>query len=285
MEVNPGVSRQQEPGERKQERRQERKPDPIPEHQVVRVSEIERLLARIPGVISARLMVNDWGAIEELHVLATTERGPKQIVRDVESTLAARWGIKIDHKKISVAQLAHADSAMPPVRLKVVGFTSSVDTIASRYQCTVALEVATEDAPRFVGRAEGMNVPSQYPRLVAEATVDALNRAVQDGYYFILEAARLTGMVGYETAVVLLTYHGPRGLFRALAGAAVVDGDPLEAVIRACLQATNRILERNVRRKAPSEALGFAPVEAAPASEAAAALAEAWDDGADPGEV
>ncbi|REJ36676.1 MAG: hypothetical protein DIU84_05550, partial [Bacillota bacterium] len=91
--------------EAQEQRRPSRKPDPVPGHQVVRVSEIERLLAQLPGVISARLMVNDWGAIEELHVLATTERGPKQIVRDVESTLAARWGIKIDHKKISVAQL------------------------------------------------------------------------------------------------------------------------------------------------------------------------------------
>src|SRR5690606_12088366 len=221
--------------------RPERKPDPMPDHQVVRVSEIERLLAMVPGVISARLMVNDWGAIEELHVLATTERGPKQIVRDVESTLAARWGIKIDHKKISVAQLAHADSAMPPVRLKIVGFSSAVDTIASRYGCTVTLEVVTEDAPRFAGRAEGMNVPSQYPRLVAEATVDALNHAVQEGHRFILEAARITGMVGYEVALVLVTYHGPRGVFQALAGAAVVEGDPLEAVIKAALQATNRI--------------------------------------------
>lgn len=261
----------QEPGEQAQERKQERKPDPIPEHQVVRVSEIERLLALIPGVISARLMVNDWGAIEELHVLATTERGPKQIVRDVESTLAARWGIKIDHKKISVAQLAHADSAMPPVRMKVVGFTASVDTIASRYGCTVTLEVATDEGPRFEGRAEGMNVPSQYPRLVAEATVDALNQAIQEGCYFNLEAARMTGMVGYEAALVLLTYHGPRGLFRPLAGAAVVDGDPLEAVIRACLQATNRIMERKVRRKASPAPGGFTPGDAAEAEAAAAA--------------
>ena len=264
----------QEPRERKQER----KPDPIPEHQVVRVSEIEALLGRIPGIISARLMVNDWGAIEELHVLATTERGPKQIVRDVESTLAARWGIKIDHKKISVAQLAHADSAMPPIRLKIIGFTSTTDTVAARYRCTVTLELPTEDAPRFEGSAEGMNVPSQYPRLVAEATVNALNRAVQDGYHFVLEEARLMGMVGYEVAVVLMSYHGPRGLFRVLAGAAAAEGDPLEAVIRACLQASNRILERKVRRKVPRSAEAN-DIGAAPASLPAAAAAE--DDGAE----
>jgi len=263
----PGLSRQD--SEAQEQRRPSRKPDPVPGHQVVRVSEIERLLAQLPGVISARLMVNDWGAIEELHVLATTERGPKQIVRDVESTLAARWGIKIDHKKISVAQLAHAGSALPPVRVRLAGFSSAVDTLRSRYGCTVTLELAGEDGPRFEGRAEGMNSPSQYPRLVAEATVDALNRAVQDGFHFVLEAARITGMVGYEVALVLLAYHGPRGAFRPLAGAAVVDGDPLEAVIRACLQATNRLMERYVRRKAAPQAL---PGDGTALAEAAAAF-------------
>src|SRR5690606_17124280 len=107
----------------------------------------------------------------------------------------------IDHKKISVAQLAHAGSAMPPVRMKVIGFTSAVDTLASRYQCTVTLELPTEAALRFEGRAQGMNAPSQYPRLVAEATIEAVNQAAQDGCRFILEAARITGMVGYEVAL------------------------------------------------------------------------------------
>ena len=38
-------------------------------------------------------------------MLAGSGRHPKQIARDVESCLAAKFGLAVDHRRISVAQM------------------------------------------------------------------------------------------------------------------------------------------------------------------------------------
>jgi len=63
----------------------------------------EELLATLPGVISARIVASSNGAVDEIHLLTTTEVTPKQTVRNVESALMAHLGMRVSHKKISVA--------------------------------------------------------------------------------------------------------------------------------------------------------------------------------------
>jgi hypothetical protein len=54
-------------------------------------------------VISARIIAGDSGAIDQIHVLTTSELTPKQMVRNIESALIAHLAMRIDHRKISVA--------------------------------------------------------------------------------------------------------------------------------------------------------------------------------------
>jgi hypothetical protein len=54
-------------------------------------------------VISARIVASVSGAVEEIHILTTTDVTPKQTVRNVESALIAHLGMHVSHKKISVA--------------------------------------------------------------------------------------------------------------------------------------------------------------------------------------
>jgi len=54
-------------------------------------------------VISARIVASPNGAVDEIHILTTTEVTPKQTVRNVESALIAHLGMHVSHKKISVA--------------------------------------------------------------------------------------------------------------------------------------------------------------------------------------
>src|SRR5919199_1193046 len=63
----------------------------------------EELLLTLPGVIAARVIPGPGGAITEVHLLTTMEVSPKQTVRNVESALLAHLGIRVDHRKISVA--------------------------------------------------------------------------------------------------------------------------------------------------------------------------------------
>src|SRR5213075_3237175 len=54
-------------------------------------------------VISARIVASSNGAVDEIHLLTTVEVTPKQTVRNVESALMAHLGMRVSHKKISVA--------------------------------------------------------------------------------------------------------------------------------------------------------------------------------------
>src|SRR5262249_15195950 len=79
---------------------------------VLPIQRAEELLATLPGVISARIIASSTGAVDEIHILTTTEVTPKQTVRNVESALIAHLGMRVSHKKISVA--TSDDGVRPP---------------------------------------------------------------------------------------------------------------------------------------------------------------------------
>lgn len=242
------------------------------------VVEVEKLIRQLPGVISARVIVNDWGAIEEVHVLATTERGAKQIVRDVESSLAARWGINVDHKKISVAQVSARGTRLPPMRLKLSSLKLESDALRGRLSADVTLGVPTDPDLTFTGTAHGPGNGVHQYRVVATATVEALNQAIAPGNQLLLEDARLLQLAGHPIALVLINFSSEDGSEELLVGGVRAEGDPLPAFVRACLHGTNRLMEGRVRRRSPR---GAGPAQGAGA-EAAAAQANPADAQANP---
>src|SRR5947208_6220025 len=70
------------------------------------VKRAENLIAGLTGILSARVVVTPLGEVSEIHVLTSSDMQPKQVVRNSESALMAQLGVKIDHRKISVAQTA-----------------------------------------------------------------------------------------------------------------------------------------------------------------------------------
>ncbi len=64
----------------------------------------EELLSSLVGIISARVVVDDDGTVDEIHVLSTSDVSAKQAVRNVESALRAHLDLAVDHRRISVAQ-------------------------------------------------------------------------------------------------------------------------------------------------------------------------------------
>src|SRR6478736_6380184 len=84
-------------------------PQPLPHSSpliagsVLPIKRAEELLATLPGVIAARIIASENGAVDEIHVLTTSEVTPKQTVRNIESALIAHLGMRVDHRKISVA--------------------------------------------------------------------------------------------------------------------------------------------------------------------------------------
>src|SRR5437899_13031594 len=70
------------------------------------VKRAENLIASLTGVLSARVVVTPIGEVSEIHVLTMSDTQPKQVVRNIESALMAQLGLKIHHRKITVAQTA-----------------------------------------------------------------------------------------------------------------------------------------------------------------------------------
>ena len=70
------------------------------------VKRVENLLTSLTGVLSARVVVTPQGEVSEIHVLTQSDLDAKRVVRNIESALMAQLGMRIDHRKISVAQTA-----------------------------------------------------------------------------------------------------------------------------------------------------------------------------------
>jgi hypothetical protein len=70
---------------------------------VLPIRRAEELLSTLPGVIAARIIASDTGAVDEIHILTSADVLPKATVRNVESALIAHLGMRVDHRKISVA--------------------------------------------------------------------------------------------------------------------------------------------------------------------------------------
>ena len=81
---------------------------------VLPIKRAEELILTLPGVISARIIAGDSGAIDQIHVLTTAELTPKQMVRNIESALIAHLAMRIDHRKISVATTSETKPRLIP---------------------------------------------------------------------------------------------------------------------------------------------------------------------------
>lgn len=94
----------------------------------------EELIRTLPGVVSVRVVDNGEGSIQEVHILTTSEVPAKQTVRNVESALFAHLGLRIDHRRVSVAASSDAPpapAAAPAVAQSAAATTESAPEISS----------------------------------------------------------------------------------------------------------------------------------------------------------
>jgi len=209
----------------------------------VRVEDIEAALAEVGEIKAARVVADLDGSIQEIHVLALPTKQPKQLVRDIESTLMARFGVPIDHRKISIAQLGRemveaADAAQPErsstVRPRILGINASVEGLKA--SASVTLEIAGSE---YVGKASGPASQTGRVRQVANATLEALGQYVADTTTFALEDVAIV-QLGRErvavSCVTLVTQYGEQ----SFSGSALVRQNESDSIVRATLDAINR---------------------------------------------
>ncbi len=206
----------------------------------VPVSELESLIKRLPTVLRCHVAVNEWGTIEEIHVLTSLDRSPKQIVRDVESALLAQWDLRVDHKKISVAQIIEDRSLRPMARLTVSEYRIDLDTVHQKAKGFVRLQPSDDATTSYEGQWEGRYVPSQYHYIMAWTAIDAVNQIPELSEPFVLSELKTFALAGRTVVAVAVNYVTNQRREEILVGSAPERGDGQGAAVRAVLDAVNR---------------------------------------------
>jgi len=210
----------------------------VAEPQPISVADIESVIRSLTDIISVRVVTDKSGVIEEIHVLTDSTRAPKQVVRDVESALMARFGIELDHKKISVAQTQ--EGKQPRFNESRLKFSDvSISLNGAKAEAVVHLR---NNGEAHTGTAAGHSSSHNQLRLIATATLRAVeNSQGADGSLVLEDLSSAVTLSGRNIVVVFVSMITPRGE-DCLTGSAIVKQDLWKGVVNATLDAVNRRL-------------------------------------------
>ena len=250
---------------------------PVIAGSVLPIKRAEELLQTLPGVIAARIIASETGAVDEIHVLTSAEVTPKQTVRNIESALIAHLGMRVDHRKISVATTLENRKAeeapvaagakptvssapqatMPPVISAPLGvpvmaqplagtgprqlFFEDVEVRRSRAKgisCRVTLRKGDQS---YTGEAEGMENERSRLELAGRAALKAIAELDSSARVLDLGGARLVEAFDREFVMAAVTAQMVRETV-LLTGTCEVKESPETASVLAVLDATNRWL-------------------------------------------
>jgi hypothetical protein len=206
------------------------------------VLDIEATISRLRGVVSARVVADERNTITEIHVVGDQTRHPKQLSRDIESALFSDLGIRVDHRKISIAQMRGPVETPPELRLRFLSIEYAIDRSSARARVSVGRGDDT-----FTGSASmpsGSELSQEH--LVARATLAAVEE--------FLHSHCLNGVPGLELRDLSRSEGNAHPFFAAtlrvagvrgdedLIGSALIRDDPWKAAVCATLDALNRRL-------------------------------------------
>lgn len=195
--------------------------------------DLEREISRLEGITAARVLSSD-SDIDEIHVIAPPQRPPKKIVRDIESLLLVRFGIRIDHRRISVVQsedvqVTYARSARPLIRrVEQQADAICVDVQAGDQVISGTYPIRENDSPI---------------ECTSRALINAIEQMLNTPGLLALAGAQVTTL-RKQTIVLILLHWTFSGQQEVLVGGALSRDDELDAAARATLDAINRKLVR-----------------------------------------
>jgi len=247
---------------------------------VLPIKKAEELLQTLPGVIAARIIASETGAVDEIHVLTSAEVTPKQTVRNIESALIAHLGMRVDHRKISVATtlenrktgelqappaaVPQAAPAPPPAAVTPAVVTPAVTTPSpvatpltnsgprvlffedvevrrSRTKGISCRVTLRKGDQSYTGEAEGMENERTRLELAGRAALKAIAELEPTARVLDLGGARVVEAFDREFVFTAVTAQMVRETV-LLTGTCEVKESPETACVLAVLDATNRWL-------------------------------------------
>jgi hypothetical protein len=207
---------------------------PSPDSTTLSASDLELTLNQVRGIYASRVMM-DKRCVSEIHIIATNERKPKQIIRDVETILCVKHGLRVDYRKISLVQLSTEDLRRLPLARPEIRHVSEENLGEQR-----RVRVEIQGAGKIVlGEAcERTDHPTPFYS-AAQATVQCVEKLVGRQIDARVEYATALRLDAHEVAIVILTCWIEDREER-LVGASFVGSHPAESAARATLDALNR---------------------------------------------
>jgi len=199
---------------------------------------IEDSISCIDGIVNVKI-VGEGSNITEIHVLSNRSKAPKLLVRDIETLIKARFGIEIDHKKISVVSF---DLEEPPQETAVsyerpilwgVGWKKSGDN----FQADVEIKLVD----KIYHSTLTSKTWDQRERcsLIAQAVIDCINQIITT-QLFCLRSVTVHNYCEFDVAVCLVDYRNFGKTEGTLIGTALLRDEIYETVARSALDAVNR---------------------------------------------
>jgi hypothetical protein len=214
------------------------------------VTKLEEEIVRIPGVQSVRIVGGDHPS--EIHVVATPDRSPKQVVRDVQSLASAGFGIPIDHRIVSVVQL---EAPRPPDPVVEPAPSAAPEREHAR-PIVDSIVVAHKSEGGWVrvvlkwpdgASTEGAIAAGTTREIRARAAAFAVARAIEEplaqkGAKLDIDQVVIDRLGSSDSVHVRATYF-ENGSTVPVTGSALIYDDAATAAVHALLHAVNRKLE------------------------------------------
>jgi hypothetical protein len=228
-----------------------------------REQKIRALLSQLSGVEGVQIQEDAQGRIQTLAIQVSNDIDARRLTRDVESALLSGLGLTIDHRAIAISpngfNSAQNGSQESPETRSVrslrgeswqepsqpgVSDDRRIRFLSARclpdgelyVEITVELQIRGET---YAGQIRDADTPRGRLLAAARATLRALAPTLEGEMAFVLEGLEEFTV---QDAVGILAILGVRsGHHRSyFHGSAIIRQDPVEAAVRAVLDALNR---------------------------------------------
>jgi hypothetical protein len=231
-------------------------------HSALWTSRIEAALKTLRDVDAVAVKA-DGTVIREIHVVTSSSRRPNLLVRDIQTLLLTRFQHSIDRRVVSVVTVTH-DRQAPSPAAETASETQPQESVAAEIPAepepplderirfgSVNLYVAGLRAQAQVelrwkgvsrmGSASGWSTRDGASRLIAAATVNAIQEFLDDDIALSVGEVGMMAMGRHQVALVGLTMLAHRQE-KMLVGSCAVEQDAQQAVVLATLAALNRVV-------------------------------------------
>lgn len=195
-------------------------------------NDIKDLICKLPDIMNCSVVCDQAGNIEEIHILAAVGKNMKQMVRDIQSAINAKFNISVDYKKISIAQINESEYKEARVRIESIA-VKNIDNMIE------AVVVLSYDDKIYEGKSKKVKSKSNRAKAVAEATLSALEAYMGMGGILYLEGMETIKVSGKEVYICLVGFSQDN-VEESLSGCSIVSLDENESAVKAVLSAVNR---------------------------------------------